>query len=117
MGDSHGARAALLRPEALSQVGMATGPLHGNAANFSMELVKSSRRRDHREELELSRQGRRRKVASADQDAGGKKYYRRTQGASQRPGLASSAGKTPRNLLDLELGELRQRHIFGFRGS
>ena len=56
-------------------------------------------------------------MASADQDAGGKKYYRRTQGASQRPGLASSAGKTPRNLLDLELGEFRQRHIFGFRGS
>ena len=52
-----------------------------------------------------------------DQDAGRRKYYRRSQGGSARPGLASSASKTPRNLLDLELGEFRQRHIFGFRGS
>ena len=43
-----------------------------------------------------------------DQDAGGKKYYRRPQGCSASQGLAGSAGRTPSRCPRPELGEIRQ---------
>jgi hypothetical protein len=42
-----------------------------------------------------------------DQDAGGKKYYRRSQGASAGPGLAGSASKTSSRCLWPELSRER----------